>query len=148
MEGRKANHNNFSSEPPRNPRPFNIIFLKCLILQDKTIFKESGHVRMKYQIFVNRKKGSIELQISSLMSLKMFTFLYAHFQIFLVQNAANNSEFIELQYFLLTIVKTIEYFRVVPWEKLQAEVCQIFCILFYITKVSHNGGRRNLSLPK
>ena len=27
LEGRKANHNNFSSEPPRNPRPFNIIFL-------------------------------------------------------------------------------------------------------------------------
>ena len=26
-EGRKANHNNFSSEPPRNPRPSNIIFL-------------------------------------------------------------------------------------------------------------------------
>ena len=36
----------FSSEPPWNPRPFNIIFLKCLILQDKTIFKESGHVRV------------------------------------------------------------------------------------------------------
>jgi len=35
----------FSSEPPRNPRPFNIIFFKCLILPDKTIFKESGHVR-------------------------------------------------------------------------------------------------------
>ena len=25
----------FSSEPPQNPRPSNIIFLKCLILQDK-----------------------------------------------------------------------------------------------------------------
>ena len=40
----------FSSEPPRNPRPSNIIFQKCLCLQDKTICEESGHVRaeMKY----------------------------------------------------------------------------------------------------
>ena len=29
---------NFSSEPPQNPRPFNIILFKCLILLDKTIF--------------------------------------------------------------------------------------------------------------
>ena len=32
---------------------------------------------MNYKIFVNRKKVSIELKISSLMSLKMFTFLRA-----------------------------------------------------------------------
>ena len=32
---------------------------------------------MKYQIFANRKKVLIELKISSLMSLKMFTFLRA-----------------------------------------------------------------------
>ena len=47
-EGRKANHINsspnhilliFSSEPPRNPRPFNIIFFKCPILENKCIFK-------------------------------------------------------------------------------------------------------------
>ena len=29
----------FSSEPPRNPRPSKIIFLKCSILQDKIFFK-------------------------------------------------------------------------------------------------------------
>ena len=35
---------------------------------------------MKYQIFVNRKKNvSIELKISSLMSLKMFTFFLRAF---------------------------------------------------------------------
>ena len=28
----------FSSEPPRNPSPLNIIFLECSILQDKTFF--------------------------------------------------------------------------------------------------------------
>ena len=52
----------FSSVPPRNPRPFNIILLKCLILPDKTIFKESDHVRalMTNRIFVNRKKVSIK----------------------------------------------------------------------------------------
>ena len=27
-EGRKASHNNFSSEPPQNPRPFNIIYIE------------------------------------------------------------------------------------------------------------------------
>ena len=32
----------FSSEPPRNPRPSNIIFLKCSILQDKTICLRIG----------------------------------------------------------------------------------------------------------
>ena len=35
----------------------------------------------------------------------------------MVKNAANNSEFIELQSFLIIIVKTIEFFWVVPWEK-------------------------------
>ena len=30
---------NFSSEPHRNPRPFNNIFLKCPILENKYIFK-------------------------------------------------------------------------------------------------------------
>ena len=30
----------FWSEAPQNPCPLNIIFLKCLILQDKTIFKD------------------------------------------------------------------------------------------------------------
>ena len=30
----------FLSEPSQNPRPFNIIFFKCLILPDKTVFKE------------------------------------------------------------------------------------------------------------
>ena len=38
----------FSSDLPRNPRPFNFILLNCLILPDKTIFKESGHALMKY----------------------------------------------------------------------------------------------------
>ena len=28
----------FSSEPPQNPRPFNIIFFKCPILENKYIF--------------------------------------------------------------------------------------------------------------
>ena len=28
----------FSSEPPQNPRPFNIVFFKRLIFQDKTFF--------------------------------------------------------------------------------------------------------------
>ena len=44
-----------------------------------------------------------------------------------------------LRSFLSTIVKTIEFFRVVPWGKLQAEACRIFCYLFFITKVSHYG---------
>ena len=35
----------------------------------------------------------------------------------MVKNAANNSEFIELQSFLIIIVKTIEFFWVVPWGK-------------------------------
>ena len=42
-------------------------------------------------------------------------------------------------------VKTIEYFGVVPWGKRQAEVCQIFCYLFYIAQVSHKRGIRDLS---
>ena len=35
----------FFCEPLQNPCPFKIIFLKCLILPDKTIFKELGQVR-------------------------------------------------------------------------------------------------------
>ena len=37
-EGRKASHNNFSSEPPGNPRPSIICVKKFPILEDKTIF--------------------------------------------------------------------------------------------------------------
>ena len=62
-----------------------------------------------------------------------------------MSNAANISEFKELSYFLLIFVKTKEFFRVVPWVKLKAEVSQIFCYLFYIAKNSHYGGRRDLS---
>ena len=43
---------------------------------------------------------------------------------------------------MLILADTIEFFRVVPQGKLEAEVCQIFCYLFCITKVSHYGGRR------
>ena len=42
---------------------------------------------------------------------------------------ANNSKFIELS-FLLTLVKTIEYIRVVPWGKLKAEDTKYFAINF------------------
>jgi len=35
----------FSSEQHRNPRPFNIIFFKCPILENKYIFKKYGDVR-------------------------------------------------------------------------------------------------------
>ena len=86
-EGRKANHNNFSSEPHST---------NCLVLATsksstyKTIFKTRAKV-FKYNVPKN------------------IHFSYAHFQIILVQNAANNSEFIELLSFLLIIVKTIMF---------------------------------------
>ena len=35
----------FSSEPPRNPRPSNIIIVQCQIFEDKTIFLKFGHIR-------------------------------------------------------------------------------------------------------
>ena len=49
-EGRKASHNIFSSEPPRNPRPSNIIFLKCSILQVKIFFKNPVTLEHKQNI--------------------------------------------------------------------------------------------------
>ena len=37
----------FSSEPPLNPRPSNIIFKKCLVLQDKNCFKNRATLGLK-----------------------------------------------------------------------------------------------------
>ena len=97
---------------------FSILFFLS-VLTDKTIFKESGHVRakMKYRIFVNRKKSFNWIKVFKFNVLKNVHLFYAHFQIFLVQKAAKNSKFIKLQSFLLIIVKTIEFSRVVPWGK-------------------------------
>ena len=89
---------NFSSDLPQNPRPFNFILLNCLILPDKTIFKESGHALMKYWIFVNRKKVSIEFKFSNLMFLKMFSFLR-------VKNSANNRTLVNWNFFLVNYSK-------------------------------------------
>ena len=52
---------------------------------------------MKYQIFVNQSK-KFDLKFNVLKNVHL---LYAHFQIFLVLNAANNSKFIELLIFFV-----------------------------------------------
>ena len=64
----------FSSEPPRNPRSSNIIFLTCLILQDKSIFQESG-VNEILNCCKSKKIVFIEFKFTSSISLKMFIFL-------------------------------------------------------------------------
>ena len=58
----------------------------------------------------SKKKVSIELKILSSMSLKMLTIFKRIIHIFLVKNAANNSEFIELQYFFVNYSKNHRIF--------------------------------------
>ena len=97
-----SNDSSSNENPPEILVLTILFFLKCLILPD--FLRIKPRINEISNFCESKIKVSIELKISSLMSYKMFTFLRA-FQIFLVQNAANNSKFIELQSFLLTIVK-------------------------------------------
>ena len=83
-EGRKANRNNFSSEPPRNPRPFNIFFFKCLILPDKTIFlKNQATLGHKWNIKFCKSKKSFnwirDFKFNVFKNVHLFTRIFRYF---------------------------------------------------------------------
>ena len=82
----------FSFEPSRNPRPSNIIF---------KVFnspRQNNFLRIRSRQSINEILNfyKSKFKFLSAMFCKIFTFFYSYFQIFLVQNAANNSKFIDL----------------------------------------------------
>ena len=94
-------------------------------------------------MFVNPKKEvSIELKISSLMSLKIFTFFTRIFR-YSWCRMPQIIPSLELQSFLLSIVKTIEFSAWFHGEN----YAEYFATYFIPRKkkVSHYGGRRDLS---
>ena len=118
-EGRKAIHHNFQSESH-----FSHLLVRAISKSSSFqyyFFKESNPPRKNYfsrirsRFFVNGKK----VLLNNVFKFNIFENVDL-FQIILVLNAAYNSEFIELYSFLMIIVKTIVFFRVVPCEKLQA----------------------------
>ena len=111
------------------PSQILLIFLSKSPWNPKPSFKNRATLGLKWNIelLYIEKIVSIDLKFSSLMSLKPF--LRAFSDIPGVE-CRKYSEFIELQSFLLIIVKTIEFFRVVPWGNWQAWYAKYFAIYF------------------
>jgi len=97
---------------------------------------------MKYQVFVNRKKVSIELKISSLMSWKMFSFFTRIFRYSwcrMPQVIYRTSIF---------FVNFSENHRIFPGDsmgKIIGRGMPNILLFFYMTKVSHYWGSRDWS---